>query len=316
MEEELVNKFNSLDISKNYKPFLKWVGGKTDIINDVFEKFPRSINNYYEPFVGGGSVFLKLLEKIDTGNITLRGNIFISDKNEVLINLYSFIKDDVDNLMKKTDEILSHYLMAKEIIYPPRFKYILNTKDNIEDVIIKGKSYIYYHYRNLYNETTDKMLKSVLFLFLNKTCFRGLFREGKNGFNTPYGNYKNPSFYKKDNFLHLSKIFRKHNVSFKHQDFSDLKDFNNSDFLYLDPPYFPINEKSFLAYTNDKFDHDKLLEFCVYLKKNEIKFLHSNSNSSFNNENYKQFNISKIVCKRRINSKNPEKTVEELFIWN
>ena len=289
------------------KPFIKYVGGKTQILDNVFELFPDKINNYYEPFIGGGSVLIELLERIEKGDISVE-NIFISDINSVLINCYNMIKYDCDNLIKLLEEYKKNYESEKEVEYPPRHKFIINEK-----WIGKGKQYLYYYYRDLYNKTTDINIKSALLIFLNKTCFRGLYRVGPNGFNVPYGNYKKPEIFNKIHLKSLSQLFNKYDVNFKAHSFEELKKFKKNDFIYLDPPYYPINKTSFTEYDENDFPHQKLVDFC---KKLNIKFLQSNSKCDYILREYEQFNIGTIECKRRINSKNPDNVVNEVFINN
>jgi len=289
------------------KPFIKWVGGKTQILDNVFNLFPDKINNYYEPFIGGGSVLIKLLEKIERGDISVK-HIFVSDINQTLINCYNMIKYDCDTLIDLLQSFKSNYDSEADMKYPPRHKFIIN-----EEWKGKGKQYLYYYYRNLYNKTTDNNIKSALLIFLNKTCFRGLYRIGRNGFNVPYGNYKNPEIFNTLQLKSLSELFVKHNVIFKAHSFEELEKFKKDDFIYLDPPYYPINETSFVEYSEVEFPHQTLVLFC---KKLSIKFLQSNSETDYTLREYKQFNIDVIECKRRIDSKTPNTTVNEVFIYN
>ena len=301
------------------KPFIKWVGGKTQIIDDIINKFPKKINNYYEPFVGGGSVFLELLNKIENGDIIVDGDIIINDKNADLINLYRLIKDNVKKLIMQLEYLTTNYNNAKMIKQEKRHKHIINEESKIEDIIAKGKSYVYYYYRNLYNETKDNFIRSSLLLFLNKTCFRGLYREGKGGFNVPFGNYKNPSIYNKEQLLKLNAIFNKYDIQFVNDDFNNVcKEIQIGDFVYFDPPYYPLSKTSFTSYKNDSFikQHEVLVTLCKTLNEKNIKFLQSNSDCEYNNNVYKDFTIEKIKCKRRINSKKPQNTCFELFIYN
>jgi len=168
----------------------------------------------------------------------------------------------------------------------------------------------------MYNTTDDDFLKSVLFVFLNKTCFRGLYREGKNGFNVPYGNNKNPSIFNEEQILYLSQLFNKHNVHFNHLSFDKLLIKPNA-FLYLDPPYVPIDKSSFVDYMNGGFNHIEMVKWCEKVVSiNGVKMLHSNSYCDFVIKNYSNFNIDIIECKRLINSKNPNSKCNEVLIKN
>jgi DNA adenine methylase len=248
----------------NYiRPCLKWVGGKNQILDKVFQYFPKEINNYYECFAGGGSVFLELLKRLEENKININGKIIINDYNTDLINMYNIIKNNV--------------------------KTLLDT------------------------------LKSALLIFLNKTCFRGVYREGPNGFNVPYGNNINPSIFKKEHYLELSKIFNKYDVIFINKSFeSVICEYKQCDFVYFDPPYYPLNSKSFTTYQKDGFGkkHNELIKLCDLLDQYNIKFLHSNSYCQFNLDNYGHFNYELLLCKRLINSKQPSDTDYEMLIFN
>ena len=300
------------------KPFLKWVGGKTQILDKLFEKFPNEMDNYYEPFVGGGSVMLELINKLENNQLDVKGKIFINDKNVDLINLYNLIKMDLPYLVKQLTAFESLYTKAPDIPYAPRHKVELD-KD-IKKNIKKGKLYLYNHYRREFNTTSDIKLKSALLLFLNKTCFRGVYRVGPNGFNVPFGNYKNPTILNKENLIELNQMFNKYKIEFTSVDFEQFlnKELNSDDFVYLDPPYYPLKKESFTTYQKDGFEnkHDILADICNTLNSKGIKFLHSNSWCDFNVNKYSQFNKDKILCKRRINSKNPKDTDNEILIYN
>lgn len=300
-------------------PILKWAGGKTQIIKEVINKFPNEINNYYEAFIGGGSVFLELLKLIETDKIKINGKIYLNDLNSDLINLYSIIKKDTSILFSNIDGLIDNYNKAKMVKYEARHKYNINLDESIEEYVKKSKSDVYYYYRDLYNTTKDTNLKTALFLFLNKTCYRGLFREGPNGFNVPFGNYKNPTIYNKDEIIELNKLFNKYNVQFLNLDFEKFSDnIEKDDFVYFDPPYYPLKKTSFTSYKDDSFyeKHEVLVNLCNKLNISDIKFVHSNSYCKFNLDKYKDYDIQKIECKRRINSKNPKDKDFEVIINN
>lgn len=315
-----VKKFKNNDINLNLiSPILKWAGGKTQIIKEVTDKFPLEFNNYYEAFIGGGSVFLELLKLIEVNKIKVNENIYLNDLNSDLINLYSIIKEDTSILFSNIDELVNNYNKAEMVEYEPRHKYNINLEESIEEYIKKSKSDVFYYYRDLYNTTDDSNLKSALFLFLNKTCYRGLFREGPNGFNVPFGNYVSPTIYNKDEILELHKLFNKYDVKFSNLDFEKFSEnIKKDDFVYFDPPYYPLKKTSFTSYKDDSFHdkHEVLLKLCNKLNDDEIKFIHSNSYCKFNLDKYKNYNIEKINCKRRINSKKPEDKDFEVIINN
>lgn len=275
------------------KPFLKWVGGKTQILDEVLNKFPTKIETYHEIFVGGGSVLLGFLEKCKNNEINCK-NVKAYDINEVLINLYIHVQKRLPEFIKCITVLVDRY----------------NTSED--------KSEFYYNIRTEYNQITDKtsIEKTSMFLFLNKTCFRGLYREGPRGFNVPYGNYKNPTIYDNDHLTNISNLIK--NVEFKVSSFKDSLNnpFKVNDYIYLDPPYAPENNKSFVSYTSHGFNeecHKELFDLC---KKISCKFLMSNSYTDMITSAFNNYNIDVIDCKRRINSKNPESTTKEVFIYN
>jgi DNA adenine methylase len=276
------------------------------------------MNNYIEPFVGGGSVFLNLLVNKE---ITIKGKVIVNDSNKHLINLYNCIKNDVKRLIRNLEVIEKNYNDAPMVKLKPREKITIDLSKPIEPMVEKGKIYVYYYYREKYNkEKLDEYLEASIFLFLNKTGFRGLYREGKNGFNVPFGNYKNPSIYTKKQLLNINKLFNERKIEFYNDDFSKMINLiNENDFVYIDPPYVPINEKSFVKYNNSGFDekqHNNLVLFCKKLNDKKIKFVQSNSKCEFVKEKYKEFNLCEINCKRRINSKKPQSMELEYIIWN
>ena len=172
---------------------------------------------------------------------------------------------------------------------------------------------VYYYYRKEYNNTEDRLYKSALFLFLNKTCFRGLYRENSKGeFNVPFGNYKNPTFYDKKNIIEINRLINKYNVSFYSEDFEIfLKETQNNDFVYIDSPYVG----TFTKYQRGDFkeeEHKRLVETCKKLKM----FIQSNSNCDFIQENYKDYKINEVDTIHAVNPKNPGKKVNESLIIN
>lgn len=302
------------------KPILKWAGGKTQILDELFDKFPKSINIYYEPFIGGGSVFFKLMEKCEKKEINVN-KFILNDKNKNLILLYNTIKNNISKLIIELKVLKEYYEKAEIITYEPRHKCKFTEEDTIDTIKSKGKLYIYYYYRYIYNnhEITDEK-KAALFLFLNKTCFRGLYREGHNKFNVSFGHYENPSIYDEDYLKKLSLLFKKYKLNFIDNSFYDIKyNLNKNNFIYLDPPYYPINEKSFVDYQKSGFadkENELLIILCNKFNDKQIKFIHSNSCCSYNLTNYQNFTINKILCRRRINSKNPKAEELELIINN
>jgi len=282
------------------KPIVKWVGGKTQIIDKIMDEFPTEINDYYEPFLGGGSVLFALLSSIKKGGVKVNGTINAYDLNEPLIYMYKNIQSNYEELYNQIQELISEF----------------NSCENKENY--------YYLTRIKYNQLNDKkgLLGSALFIFLNKTCFRGIYRMSKNGFNVPYGNYKNPEII---NIAHLKEVSELiQNVTFECYDFERplnlIKNKNHPlDFIYIDPPYAPETKVSFVKYTEKGFTIDNHIQlFKLIHSLNNIKIMMSNSDvplirDNFHNDTYK---ITYITCKRAIHSKTPNATAKEVIIKN
>lgn len=296
--------------TKYIKPPLKWVGGKTQIIDKIIKSFPKKINSYHEIFLGGGSVLLAILQT----NIVIEEKIYAYDLNIALISLYKNIQCDYEKLFEEIDKLIKTYnSIIKENVDMSNKKEERNPK-TIDDAK-KSKESFYYWIRKQYNKEKDKtiLISSSMFLFMNKTCFRGVFREGPNGFNVPYGNYKNPSIIDLEHLESISKLIK--NVEFIHCDFSEsLKRVEKDDFVYLDPPYAPENKKSFVGYNKDGFDIDQHKLLFNLTKDLPCKFVMSNSNVKIVNETFKDYKIETILCKRSINSKKPGSKAKEVII--
>ncbi len=293
------------------KPIIKWVGGKTQIINKIIDKFPTEINNYHEIFLGGGSVLLALLEMQLNNKIKINGSINVYDINITLINMFINIRDKPKDI----------YKYIKKLIYYFNKINIKNggSRKPLHICNITSKESFYYWLRYKFNKMKNKtsFKASAIFIFLNKTCFRGLYREGPNGFNVPYGNYTTPEIINKKHLMSISDLIK--NVNFNHMDCIDALNniiTNVNDFIYLDPPYAPINNTSFVDYNIDGFNMDKHKKLFELIKKNnKCKFIMSNADTPFVREEFKDYNIISILCKRTINSKNPESKVNELLIY-
>lgn len=296
--------------NKLQKPFLKWVGGKTQIINDIISKIPTEMNNYHELFLGGGSVLLSVLSLQKQNKILIKNKIYAYDINSDLINVYKNIQNNKEELYK----IINLYINEYNSITGS----IINRKPiSIEESQTSKESY-YYWIRNKYNKMDKNTIEcSALFMFINKTCFRGMYREGPNGYNVPYGHYKEtPTIISKTDLDYISDLIK--NVEFKHNSFTDsIKNVNDGDFVYLDPPYAPENSKSFVGYNADGFNLEthKLL-FNEIKKIKNIKFVMSNSNVDIVTNSFKDYNCDEIVARRAINSKNPGSTTKEVIIYN
>lgn len=298
------------------KPFLKWVGGKTQIITDVLSLFPTNMKNYYEPFLGGGSVLLGLLSYIKSGKITLSEKIYASDLNSNLIYLYKNIQSQPDILIAEVKKLANDFSKIKG-------NEVNRKASNIEEANTSAESYYFWiraKFNALTKEEKTNPAASAMLLFMNKTCFRGVYREGPNGFNVPFGNYKNPLILEEEHIKCVSELIK--DVIFTTNSFNEsLKNVVSGDFVYLDPPYAPESEKSFVSYTSDGFtldNHKSLFKICNDMSAHNIKFLMSNADvklvkDSFPQPNYKTKIIS---CRRAINSKKPESKANEVLITN
>ena len=274
------------------QPFLKWAGGKRGLISQTLPFIPKNFNNYFEPFVGGGAVFFSLY------NLGFLKNkkIYLFDRNEELINAYNIVKYKPLKLIEVLKEFKENH--SKE------FFYNIREWDRSSD----------------YTQISP-IKKAARFIYLNKTCFNGLYRVNKKGqFNVPFGKYKNPNIIDETNILNVSVALK--NVEIKCCDFSEvLKYAKNSDFVYFDPPYYPLNKtSSFTSYIQDNFletEQKRLYEVFCELDKKGVFIIESNSDTEFINNLYKNFDIIKIKANRFINSKSKGRgKISELLIRN
>lgn len=286
------------------KPFLKWAGGKTQLLAEIEKNLPPIVLSdkftYVEPFVGSGAVLFWMLR-----NFPKMEKAIINDINSDLINTYKTIRSNPKELV----------LILKD--YQNEF----HERQNYEE---KKKEY-YYQKRNSYNtRSADKITQAALFIFLNRTCFNGLYRVNRsNLFNVPMGSYKLPMICDEKNILAVSEALQ--NVEILNSDFEKTLPYANEDsFFYLDPPYKPLSiTSSFNSYAENEFDNKeqiRLKDFCVAIHAHGSKWLLSNSDiqhDNFFHIIYEGFNIKRVKAKRVINSK-PEKRGElnELLITN
>jgi DNA adenine methylase len=298
------------------KPILKWVGGKIQIIDKLITDFPVEINNYREIFLGGGSVLLTLLSYVKNGIIKIQGNIYAYDLNEPLIYIYKNIQIHHNELYDVMQTIITDFNECGN-------GEINRTPSNITEAKIAKENY-YYWIRSEYNKLclTDKksILGSAMFIFLNKTCFRGVFRVGPKGFNVPYGHYNNPEIINKKHLEEIHNLIQ--NVIFECCDFNtSLTIVEPNDFVYLDPPYAPETDTSFVGYTENGFNienHNNLFKLIHILTDTNKKIMLSNSDVNLVRENFtnEKYNTLSILCKRSINSKNPDAKAKEVIIKN
>lgn len=267
------------------KPLLKWVGGKSQILKDVLDTFPRDIDTYYEPFVGGGSVLFAVLSHPE---IKVK-RVCASDNNSNLIVFYKHLQLDPETLHMALEHLFTTYDRAGP-----------------------DKEFFYYEQRARFRELPPCVEKSALLLFLNKTCFRGLYREGPSGFNVPYGHYKTtPKCPTLEELQCAQELIRR--VEFRVCDFSEAlsRVEGPNDFVYADPPYAQETKTSFKEYTQNGFDQERL-----FRDLQKVMFTMSNANVPCVTEFFKDYEISYIKARRSIHSKDPSSTTTEVLITN
>ena len=294
-------------MKKEAKPFLKWVGGKKQLLPEIKKYYPfnEKINKYSEPFIGGGAVLFDILNTFDLKEI------YISDMNKELVNTYLVIQNSVNDLIKELKILESEYIPLDE---EKRKEYYLAKRKEFNE--LKKTDYNY------------SIKLATLFIFLNKTCFNGLYRVNSKGeFNVPSGVYKKPLICDEENLIVVSEKLR--NVKIVCTDYKSCINFvDENTFVYIDPPYRPLNKtSSFTSYNDFDFDDKKqteLAEFSKQLDKTGAKILLSNSNPKNVDANdnffeclYNGFNIKEVMASRMINSKASGRgKISELLISN
>lgn len=294
------------------KPFLKWVGGKTQIIDNIMDNFPKEMNNYHELFLGGGSVLFALLSLERENKLKINGKVYAYDLNGSLINVYKHIQNNKDELLDYIERYRDEYNSIKG--------ELVNRKSKTREEGLTSQESYYYWIRHKYN-TIDKtsIEYSALFMFLNKTNYRGVYREGPNGFNVPFGHYKKtPKIITKKDLDIISDLIK--DVEFRQCDFSEsMKNIREGDFVYLDPPYAPIKDDSFVGYTKDGFgleNHNKLFREVRSLNEKKVKFVMSNAKVELVTDNFKDYQIDDIEARRAIHCKEPGSKTMEVIIHN
>jgi len=272
--------------NKLVRPCVKWAGGKRQILNKIMKYIPDNFSTYYEPFVGGGAVLFNIQSK----------KAIINDANHHLFNVYHVIRDNVNELIKDLEKHKNkeeYYYEIRELDRTEKFK----TMSDIE--------------------------KASRILFLNKTCYNGLFRVNSSGeFNVPFGSYKNPDIVNAPVLKAVSHYLNNNNVKILNVDFEEsMKGMRKEAFVYFDPPYHPLSDSSsFTGYTLDGFgkeDQIRLKNLCDKLDKRGCRFLLSNSGADFIQELYQDYKCEKIGAKRSINSDgNKRGKVKELLVRN
>ena len=301
-------RYNSSE-DKCVKPFIKWAGGKGQLLKEI-EKYYSfengKITKYAEPFVGGGAVLFDILSKYDLEEV------YISDINAELINTYVIIRERIDKLLILLKKYQKEYLPLST---EGRKAYYLEKRDRFNKLILNS------------NES-ENVEKAALMVFLNKTCFNGLFRVNKKGlFNVPMGSYKNPLICDEKNLRAVSEKLK--NVKIVCGDYKDSAEFiDEKTFVYFDPPYRPLPEtSSFTAYTEDLFGDDKQIELADFVNemhKKGAKIVISNSDpkntredDNFFDDIYAMHKIKRVSANRMINSKGEARgKIKELLISN
>lgn len=273
------------------KPFVKWAGGKRQLLPILSQHIPKNFDKYFEPFLGGGAVLFHLISQ----NSQLK--CFASDLNSTLILSYVTIRDKVDELIMSLEEHSENYFKNPE-------KYYYQVRDSNPKIQI------------------DKVSRLI---FLNKTCFNGLYRVNSKGkFNVPMGKYVNPNIVNKENLQVLNHVLQSKRISIKCEDFTTaLRRAQEDDFVYLDPPYQPVSSTAnFTSYTNDNFDYkdqERLFTEFKKLDSKGCKIMLSNSKSQEVIELFSEYsdNIIEINTNRFINSNSKKRTGHtEILIKN
>lgn len=290
------------------RPFVKWAGGKGKLLDVLKDNLPQeigtAIKKYAEPFVGGGALLFALLNEYSFEEV------YVNDKNKELINVYLTLKNNCGPLIDKLKTIQEEY----------------------KSIDSERQKAYYYEKRKLFNalelNKTNTLLKAALFIFLNKTCFNGLYRVNSAGkFNVPVGRYKNPLICDEENLQNVSK--RLQNIIIRGCDYHDVEFFvDDKTFVYLDPPYRPLTVTSgFTSYNEMQFDDNDQIEIAKFYKKlsdKGVKILLSNSDphnanpeDDFFDELYAEFSVQRIIAMRTINSKAEKRgKISELLIKN
>lgn len=274
------------------QPFVKWAGGKRQLLSEIKKRLPADFNNYYEPFIGGGAL---LLELGHTSSI-------ISDNNHVLIDAYKTIRDFPNELKKQLNDIQEEHNSIDDKDRNKEFYY--SKRKEFNDIIYSDE---------------DLIRKTTLFIYLNKACFNGLYRVNQKGFfNVPSNQKTRINLYDDNNINEISS-FLKH-VKIYNQDFEKtVKNAQKGDLVFFDSPYAPLNPQSFDSYTKEGFsieEHIRLSELYKSLSKKGVFCILTNHNTEFIRDLYQDFTIEEVNVKRMINSDSKNRVGKEVIITN
>ena len=287
-------------------PFVKWAGGKTQLLPEIRKHYPHRIKKYCEPFVGGGAVLFDILQTFHPDEV------LINDMNAELINIYQQIKSNCSLLIEQLSELQDKY----------------NFFPMEENKLFFLENRQRYNELKLTERKAENLEKAALFIFLNKACFNGLYRVNKKGeFNVPFNNAKNPLICDAVNLKACAKVLQ--NVQLKAGDYSECKEFiDKKTFVYIDPPYRPLSKTSaFTSYTKNQFSDKEQIELGKFVEENsqkKAKILLSNSDprnfdksDNFFDDLYSNFEIERISASRMINSNAKKRgAISELLISN
>ena len=293
------------------KPFLHWAGGKSRLISQINQYLPhedfkaKKLTKYIEPFVGGGALFFYLIQKYDFEYVCL------SDLNADLIVTYKTIKKYPNELINELQKIKNKYFDKNPDEQKQMF---LDTRDLFNEQIV-----------NPYVSSEDWVTRSCLFIFLNKTCFNGLYRvNSKNKFNSPFGKHVKPKIFEPENLLAMSKILQ--NIDLRISSYEECRYVcDDKTFIYFDPPFRPISDTSnFTGYTSSKFDDSSQKDLFDFIKTLSCKWMLSNSEPKNTNENdnffgdlYSGYSVQRVLANRCINSDATKRNkIFELLITN
>lgn len=302
------------------KPFLKWAGGKSQLLTTIEDSFPKEIkktlkiNKYFEVFVGGGALYFYLMNNYDVGEA------YLYDINPELILTYNVIKENPKELINLLSDLQEEYVPLGQ---EDRKEYYLNIRHNFNENLVDFDFDIESH-----NCSDEQVTRASQVIFMNKTCFNGLFRLNKKGkFNVPHGRYKNPLICDKNNIMAVSKTLKHtHIINGNYDKSEDLIDGNS--LVYLDPPYRPLSDKSsFTTYAGFEFTDEHQIELGNFYKRisdKGAKAILSNSDpknedpdDNFFDNLYKDFNIKRVQAKRSINSNGKKRgLINEILVTN